>query len=146
WKEATVIEQPALFGLRHMEPPQELTIDRSAIEKQARDNFDQYKEILERVLSPCIYADLSHMLSSKGIEINTDQWVTIIYDMVAAFKSASDRNNELVESLKGLYFGRTLTFMNKTWEWSNEQTELEILAQAEAFHNRRDYLVHKLEE
>ncbi|MCK4639848.1 MAG: glycosyl transferase [Candidatus Marinimicrobia bacterium] len=146
WKEATVIEQPALFGLRHMELPQELTIDRSAIEKQARDNFNQYKEILERVLSPGIYADLSHMFSSKGIDINTDQWVTIIYDMIAAFKSAGDRNNEIVESLKGLYFGRTLTFMNKTWDWSSEQTELEILAQAKVFHDKRDYLISKLEE
>ena len=53
--------------------------------------------------------------------------------------------HERVESLKGLYFGRALSFMNKTWDWSTEKAEEEILAQAEVFRARRDYLIEKLE-
>ena len=52
----------------------------------------------------------------------------------------------LVDGFKGLYFGRALSFMNKTWDWSTEQAEEEILAQARLFHERRDYLIKKLED
>jgi hypothetical protein len=143
WREAATIEQPALFGLRHMEPPQDLDIDRSAIEKQARDGFAQFREELEKALSPGLFGELAAMFDGGTIDISADQWVTTVYDMIAAFRDASDRNM-LVESLKGLYFGRALAFMNKTWDWSSEQAEEEILAQAEVFHARRDYLVEKL--
>lgn len=143
WEAASTIEQPALFGLRHMDPPQELDIDRGAIEKQARDGFTEYQGMLEKALSSDIYTELTKIFSSPKIDIAAEQWVRIVYDMIASFKAASDRNG-LVESLKGLYFGRALAFMNKTWEMTSEQAEEEILAQAEVFHAQRGYLVDKL--
>jgi hypothetical protein len=144
WKDADEIEEQKLFGLTEMDPPQDLTIDRSAIEKQARDGFMQCQGELEQVLSPDLYADLTKMFSGDTIDISAEQWITCVYDMIAAFKTANDRN-ALVESLKGLYFGRALSFMNKTWDLSTEQAEDEILAQAEMFHKQRGYLIDKLE-
>ena len=143
WKAATSIEQPALFGLRHMDPPQDLDIDRSAIEKQARDGFAQCRADLEKVLSADLYKELAVMFDGGTIDISADQWVTTVYDMIAGFKVATDRN-ALVESLKGLYFGRALAFMNKTWDATSEEAEKDILAQAEVFLARREYLVEKL--
>jgi len=144
WKKAREIKEPELYGLQKMDPPQELTIDRSTIEKQARDGFSQSQGVLEQSLSPDLYRELTGMFSGDKIDISAEQWVTTVYDMISAFKTASD-GNALVESLKGLYFGRALSFMNKTWDWSTEKAEEEILAQAEIFHKRRDYLVGKLE-
>jgi len=144
WRDLTHMEQPPLFGLRHMEQPQDLTIDRSSIEKQARDGFAQWQGMLEEQLSPDVYADLTRMFGGAVIDINAEQWVTIVYDMIAAFKAAEDRN-ALVESLKGLYFGRALSFMNQTWDWTTEQAEEEILSQAGVFYANRHYLVEKIE-
>lgn len=144
WEGAKEIEEQKLFGLQEMDPPQDLTLDRSAIEKQARDVFAQSQGNLEQALSPHLYNDLTKMFSSGTIDISTEQWATTVYDMIAAFKVAKDRN-ALVESFKGLYFGRTLSFMNKTWDLSTEQAEEEILNQAEVFHKNRDYLIRKLE-
>lgn len=144
WKNASEIEEPKLYGLTKMDPPQDLTIDRESIEKQATDGFTQCQATLETVLSPSLYKELTTMFSSGQIDISTDQWVTAVYDMIAAFK-VSDNQPDLVESMKGLYFGRTFTFMNKTWEMSTEQAEEEILAQAKVFHQRRGYLIDKLE-
>ena len=84
------------------------------------------------------------MFDGGNIDLTAEQWVTIVYDMIAAFKTSPDRNR-LVESLKGLYFGRALAFMNRTWDWPTEQAEEEILAQARVFHGKRDYLIEKLE-
>ena len=144
WRDRSAINQAPLYGLRHMEPPQELDMDRAAIEEQARNGFAQCQAELEAALSPYLYKELTAMFASDTIDINAEQWVTTVYDMIAAFKTAEDRN-ALVESLKGLYFGRALSFMNKTWDQSTEQAEEEILTQAEVFHARRDYLIGKLE-
>jgi glycosyltransferase involved in cell wall biosynthesis len=144
WKQAVRIEQPPLYGLRKMEPAQDLTIDRAAIEKQARDGFVEYQAVLEKVLSSEVYYELNKMFSSGTIDIVPEQWITCVYDMIAAFRDSDDRAR-LVESLKVLYFGRALSFMNKTWDWSTEQAEADILEQAKLFHSLRGYLVEKLE-
>ena len=144
WRDAKEIVEPELYGLKTMDPPQELTMDRSAIEKQAREGFTQQQGQLEKVLSPDLYKDLTKMFGGGTIDIGAEQWTTTVFDMIAAFKTSTDRP-ALVESLKGLYFGRALSFMNKTWDWPTEKAEEDILAQAEVFHARRDYLIERLE-
>jgi glucosylglycerate synthase len=144
WKQVRTIEEPELFGLKKLDPPQDLEIDRSTIEAQARDGFAECRGLLEDALSPELYSELAAMFDGGTIDISAEQWVTIVYDMIAAFSRAEDRI-ALVESLKGLYFGRALSFMNRTWDWSTEKAEAEILAQAELFHARRGYLIEKLE-
>jgi len=144
WKEARSIQQPEHYGRQELDPPQELEIDRAVIEKQARDGFAQYREMLEAELSAGVYGELAKMLDGGTIDISAEQWVQIVYDMIVAFRDAPDRN-KLVESLKGLYFGRALAFMKKTWDWSSEQAEEEILAQAEVFHAKREDLIKRLE-
>ncbi len=144
WKDLDTIDQPPLYGLRHLDPPQELNVDRTAIEKQARDSFSGSQALLEKELSPTLYKELAAMFDGGTIDIAPEQWVTAVYDMIAAFRDADDKI-ALVESLKGLYFGRALSFMNKTWDMSTEQAESEILAGAQLFHAQRGYLIQKLE-
>jgi glycosyltransferase involved in cell wall biosynthesis len=144
WKDLKSINQPPLYGMRHMDPPQDLNVDRSAIEKQARDSFAGSQALLEQNLSPELYKALAAMFSDGTIDISPEQWTTAVFDMIAAFRDASDKI-ALVESLKGLYFGRALSFMNKTWDLSTEDAEKEIVAGAELFHAKRGYLIDKLE-
>lgn len=145
WKDLSAIEQPPLYGLRQLDAPQELNVERSSIEKQARTGFADAQALLEKELSPTLYKELSAMFSDSGtIDISPEQWVTAVYDMIAAFRNADDKI-ALVESLKGLYFGRALSFMNKTWALSTAEAESEILAGAELFHAKRGYLIDKLE-
>ena len=144
WKDLKSINQPPLYGMRHMDPPQDLNVDRTAIEKQARDSFAGSQALLEQNLSPDLYKDLAAMFSDGIIDISPEQWTTSVFDMIAAFRDADDKI-ALVESLKGLYFGRALSFMNKTWDLRTEEAEEEIVAGAELFHAKRGYLIDKLE-
>lgn len=143
WKDLAEVEQQELFGLQKLDPPQDLTIDRKAIEKQAGAGFYQHQELLEKILSPDLYSEYTHMFDNKSIEINAEQWAITVYDMIAAYKAMGNLPG-IIESLKGLYFGRALAFANQTWDWSSEKAEEEILAQAEIFFQRRDYLIRKL--
>jgi len=144
WKNTEAIDQAPLYGLRRKMPAQKLDVDRSAIEKNARDGFVEAQGHLEKCLSSSLYKDLSGMFCVGGIDISADQWCQIVYDMIASFATAPDQL-AVVESLKGLYFGRALAFMNKTWDWRTDEAEEEIMAQADIFHDKRDYLIKKLE-
>ena len=143
WKDWTEVEQQELFGLQKLDPPQDLTVDRNAIEKQADAGFYQHQALLEKILSPDLYAEYRRMFDNGSIEISADQWATTVYDMIVAYQ-AMGKPLGVIESLKGLYFGRALTFANQTWDWGSEKAEEEILAQAEIFFMRRDYLIRKL--
>jgi hypothetical protein len=144
WNDKTDVHEPKHYGLQTIDPPQDLEIDRAAIEKQARYGFTECQADLEGILTPDLYWELTSMFTSGGtIDISADQWVTVVYDSIAAF--AQTRNQEaLVESLKGLYFGRALSFMNQTWDQSTEEAEDVIVEQANVFHKRRGYLLDKL--
>jgi glycosyltransferase involved in cell wall biosynthesis len=143
WKDLDEIQEQKLFGLQEMDPPQDLTVDRDAIEKQARDGFKENQAELEKNLSAEVYSELVKMFESGKIDITAEQWITTVYDMIAAFKITDDQG-VLIESLKSLYFGRTLSFMNMTWDLNSEQAEENILEQAKMFHARRGYLIEKL--
>lgn len=143
WKANVPIEQAPLYGLRRKMKAQDLDVDRSAIDKNARDGFLEMQGQIEKALSPDLYTDLVRMFCGGTIDITSDQWGRIVYDMIVGYATASDQL-AVVESLKGLYFGRALAFMNQTWEWSTDEAEEEIMAQAEVFHNKRDYLIEKL--
>jgi glycosyltransferase involved in cell wall biosynthesis len=144
WKDLTEIEEQKLYGLTTMDPPQDLDVDRSKIEEQAREAFVKNQATLESVLSPDLYQELVAMFVGGNIDITADQWVTTVYDMIVAFKTSKDQL-ALVDGFKGLYFGRALAFMNKTWDCTSEQAEEDILVQAKLFHARRDYLIKKIE-
>ncbi len=144
WKEDIPIEQAPLYGLRRKMPAQKLEVDRAAVEKNARDGFVAAQGQLEKCLTPDLYKDINAMFCGGTIDITAEQWCRIVYDMIAAFAVAHDRIS-VVESLKGLYFGRALAFMNQTWDWRTDEAEEEIMAQADIFHEKRDYLVKKLE-
>ncbi|MFO7869822.1 MAG: glycosyltransferase [Kiritimatiellia bacterium] len=145
WKDRSDIQEPELYGLKDMDPPQDLRVNREAIEQQARAGFRQCRRTLEASLAGDLYGHLCRMFDGGTIEIEAEQWAEIVYDMISRFRTAYDRDG-LVESLKGLYFGRALSFINKTWDWSSERAEEEILAQAEVFHKKRGYLIEKLED
>jgi glucosylglycerate synthase len=144
WKALDEVQEQELFGLRELDPPQDLKVDRAAIEKKAREGFGQHRGTLEKALAADLYRELAAMFEGGRIDIQPEAWAATVYDMIVAFRDGEDRA-ELVESFKGLYFGRTLSFMNKTWDWDAGRAEEEVLKQARLFHRTRGRLIEKLE-
>lgn len=144
WKGITDVQEEAHFGLKELAAPQDLTIDLDHVEDQAREGFSVHQASLEETLNPALYRDLTAAFGREKLEITTDDWISAVWDLILAFREASNKN-EIVESLKGLYFGRARTFMGETWEMSTEEAEVEILKQSKRFHERRGDLVSKLE-
>jgi len=70
-------------------------------------------------------------------------WSKVVYDMIDVFSKTED-NASIVESLKSLYFGRVVSFMNQTWEMSSEEAEEFIIDQGQVFFDNRKYLLDKI--
>lgn len=141
WVGAEVEESKKAYGIE-LEEPQDLEVDRDKTLQQSLDVYDGEK--LKEFLSPEVFEQIDSMFKSKKIDITADLWVKVVYDMVVAFSKASDKE-AVVESMKALYFGRTYSFMNQTWEMSSKEAEKEILKQAEKFRENKGYLIERLE-
>ncbi len=141
WKNVKKIQDSPLFGLKKMDKPQDLTVDRDSIKSKAVLGFNNSKNALREYLSQDTFEKVNEIFNTDNFSaLDEKMWVKIVYEMIAAFRNADD-TNRAAKSLRGLYFGRVFSFMNKTWEQTTPETEKEILAQADCFFENRDYLL-----
>ncbi|HUT89211.1 MAG TPA: glycosyltransferase [Thermoguttaceae bacterium] len=144
WKSVTAVEDTRVFGLQELAPAQDLDVDRALIRKNSVGGFQATVDDLRKYLSPDVVQRLEKTFAAPdGPRIDTDFWVDILFDVIAAFPGCDDRQR-LVESMRGLYFGRVYSFMNDTWELSSAECEAPIREQGVRVFERRGELIERL--
>ena len=145
WKSVRSVEKTPVFGLKELATAQDLEVDREMIRGNAAKGFEETADALKEYLSPGVVRRLEATFAeSDGPRIDTDFWVDILFDVIAAFPTCEDPAR-LVESMRGLYWGRVYSFMNDTWELSSAQCEEPIRQQGERVFQRRGELIKRLE-
>ena len=145
WKSVSSITKAPVFGLQELAPAQDLQVDRQQIRENSVKGFGETVEALREYLSPSLVDRLEKTFGeSDGPEIDTDFWVDILFDVIAAFPTCADPPR-LVESMRGLYFGRVYSFMNQTWDLTSAECEAPIRRQGECVFQRRNELIARLE-
>ena len=145
WKSVTSVAEAPVFGLKELAPAQDLDIDRDIIRGKAVEGFDAAADTLREHLSGDVIRRLEQTFAqSDGPRIDTDFWVDVLFDVIAAFPVCDDPSR-LVESMRGLYFGRVFSFINDTWELSSAECEAPIRRQGERVFQRRGELIERLE-
>ena len=141
WQNIRHVQECPLFGLRNMALPQELEIDKEKIRRQALVEYRQSEDILANFLAPQLYQEINAIFASGELEhFNASLWQQAVYDMITVFAVAEDKA-QVVEALRGLYFGRVVAFMNQTREMTSAEAETVITAQAELFFTGRNRLI-----
>ena len=125
--------------------PQNLSIDYKSIKRTSMKEFNQYKTVIEKVLSPSIYRKLNQMYEKERINISKDLWAHIVYEMLFQYDK-SRRSAILIDIMKPLYFGRVATFIRKTLDLDHHASEKEIHRQARRFYRNKKHLVKMYEE
>jgi len=144
WKNITEVTDAPVFGLKDLGPAQDLTVDRDMIRDNARKGFEQTTDALRQHLRPEVFGRVEQTFrEADGPRIDTDFWVDVLFDVTAAFPGC-ENPAMLVESMRGLYWGRVYTFMNDTWELSSAETETPIREQGERVFARRGELIERL--
>jgi hypothetical protein len=144
WKNINKVQRTRKFGKKQLGRAQKLTIDREALGKKVKGGYKEHKRDIKRFLSIESYDQVEEAFDKKTYRITDDMWVKIVYDMLADYRETLYRT-EIVEALRPLYFARTLTFMNDTWNMPSADAEKLVIKQAEKFFKNRDYLLSKLE-
>lgn len=145
WKKVRSVAEAHVFGLTELAPAQDLEVDRAAICRKAVDEFGQGVAVLRAELSGAVVARLTDTFDDiAGPEIDTEFWIDVLFDLIVAF-SRSQNPVRLVESTRGLYFGRVFSFMNQTWDLTSAECEQPIRQQGVRLFERRGELIRRLE-
>jgi hypothetical protein len=146
WRSVRSVEKAPVFGLRELAPAQDLEVDRQMIRRNAVEGFRRAAGALREYLCPEVVGRLETTFAEPdGPRIDTDFWVDILFDVIAAFRDCDNRGR-LVEAMRGLYFGRVFSFMNETWELSSAECEEPIRQQGVRVFERRGELIERLED
>jgi len=145
WKSIASVSKPPVFGLQELAPAQDLNVDREMIRRNALEGFQATCDALREYLSGDVTGRVEKTFAQPdGPQIDTDLWVDILFDVIGAFPACDDPAR-LVESMRGLYWGRVYSFMNETWELSSAECEAPIRQQGVRVFERRGELIERLE-
>jgi len=145
WKSITSITRPPVYGLQELGPAQDLQVDREMIRRNALEGFAATSGSLREYLGEDVVGRLEETFADpSGPQIDTDFWIDILFDVIAAFPGCDDPP-QLVESMRGLYWGRVLSFINATWDLTSAECEEPIREQGVKVFRRRNELIERLE-
>ena len=145
WKSVSAVAEAPVFGLKELAPAQDLDVDRRMIRNNAVTGFNETVDALRAYLTPEVVGRLEKTFAEPdGPRIDTDLWVDVLFDVITAFRACDDPER-LVESMRGLYFGRVWSFMNETWELTSAECEEPIRQQGIRVFQRRGELIRRLE-
>ncbi len=129
-----------LFGMKKLDPPQELVIDIRDLKDKLRNEFLSREKLLKKYLSPYLYLNIRHMIEQDHYDMDTLMWTQSVYQILFTFDTGTPRmKKEIIEALKPLYFARSVTFDYETWKYRIDFAEELILHQAMAFSSQKPY-------
>jgi glycosyltransferase involved in cell wall biosynthesis len=133
------------FGLGETEMPPKVDVDMNRLINNFHEGFDQYGEIWRAVLSYDVY---NKLLEIKGIKkevftFPTDLWARVLYDWAVAYRDMMADQDMLMDSLIPLYFGKTLSFAQKTEKMTVQQAEEAIEDDCMIFEMTKPYLIQR---
>ena len=136
------------FGLGEIEAPPKVDVDSHNLIQKFYDGFNQYKEVLEKVLSEDIYKKLLEITEMKErlFTFPTDLWARILYDIAVGYRNNICDLDLIMDSLIPLYFGRTFSFVKKTKRMSVLHAEEAIEEDCMIFEMSKPYLVQRWNE
>jgi len=130
------------FGLKDLDPPQELEIDIRGLKENLREEYYKREKLLKKLLTEYSTTILGNMFHQDYYDIDTLMWTQNVYQLLHNYDIGSPRiKKDVVEALKPLYFGRSVTFDYLTWRYNIKYAEESIKAQAKAFASQKPYLL-----
>ena len=130
------------FGLKQLDPPQELQIDIKGLKDNLRAEYSMREELIKKNLNDYSVMSLGNMFLQDYYSIDILMWTQQVYQLLHTYDSGSARlKREIVETLKPLYFARSVTFDYLTWRYNIKYAEEAILSQAKAFASQKPYLL-----
>ena len=94
------------------------------------------------ILGPYAVARIDDMFRMDFYNLDVLLWTQIFYNLIHRYDHATEASErkKVINTLKPLYFARSLSFNYQTWKYNIRYAEAEIREQALGFATQRYYL------
>ncbi|KHE93339.1 MAG: glycosyltransferase [Candidatus Scalindua rubra] len=133
---------PDRFGLKDLAEPQELDINILDLKEKGRTEYSKYQTDIKELLEPYAFSRIHEMFEVEVFDLTILLWTQIFYSLVYRYdiSNSSEDRKKIINSLKPLYFARSLSFNYHTWKYNVKYSELEIRRSALGFASQKYYL------
>ena len=130
------------FGLKKIDPPQELKIDIRELKEKLRQEYYEKEPLLRKYLNEYSMSRVENMFEQDFYNMGILMWTQIVYQLLFTFDMGGKKiKEEVVETLKPLYFVRSIAFDYQAWRYNINYAESTIKEQARAFSSQKPYLI-----
>ncbi len=97
---------------------------------------------MKKCLNDYTLTSLETMVEQDYYDIDILMWTQIIYQLLYTYQNGTDKvKKDVVETLKPLYFARSVTFDYVTWRYDPRYVEAALISQAKAFASQKPYFM-----
>ena len=149
WKGITGSNPAPLVGDAVAVAPEKVPVTVPAMIQRFRDGFDAEAGYWETFLSSESMDQLRSLrrANEAAFSLPLDLWVKTVYDFAVAYNCPGLDPARVVDSLTGLYYGRTASFCIETAEMSTAEVEASTIeAVARRFEELKPYLLSRWAE
>jgi hypothetical protein len=133
---------PDTFGLDILAEPQELDIDILDLKEKGRMSYNKYQADIKELLEPYAFSRINDMFEMEVFDLTILLWTQVFYNLLYRYdvsKNGEERK-KIINSLKPLYFARSISFNYYTWKYNVKYSEMEIRKSALGFASQKYYL------
>ncbi|MBW1711427.1 MAG: hypothetical protein JRJ73_16435 [Deltaproteobacteria bacterium] len=106
------------FGLKKLDPPQDLKIDIRDLKEKLRLEYYQREKLLKKYLDEYETITLETMFEQDHYSMDILMWTHVVYQLIFHYDMGSPKaQRDIIEALKPLYFARSITFDYLTWPY-----------------------------
>ncbi|MCD4783306.1 MAG: glycosyl transferase family 2 [Candidatus Eremiobacteraeota bacterium] len=145
-REVKTVKEVPIFGFPFTATPEPLPVNLDRLLEKFNNGFKEHEEAIKLILSPDTFKEIKSLVGTpiEKFAYSPELWVKSVYEY--ATKIALGGKADLVDTMIPIYYGNVASFVKKTWDMNDEQSERVVQEQAELFFNMREYFLKNLRE
>ncbi|MFH1101139.1 MAG: glycosyltransferase [Methanobacteriota archaeon] len=142
WKSRPHMINKSFYRKSYSKPPVPVKIDLEKLKYTFLTEYPTKKEAMSKLLPPDLMKDLDASIRANGV-FDSELWSKTVYNYTAAYKYAknSTEKTAVLDSLKTLWIGRYISFIEETENMNINESEAVLQKQATIFEKNINYLI-----
>jgi hypothetical protein len=147
WKVVKGSEPIDIFGDHNEIVPEPIPVDMETLVRKFKIGYEHFGVLWRRIFLPRSFQMIKQAstLPAARFTFEVDTWVNILYELASTFHRWPHNRYKLLEIATPLYYGRVASFVNRTWEMDSIQAEKMVEQQAQAFEDKKEFLIRMWE-
>lgn len=133
------------FGITDVEAPPAIKVSREKLYIKFREGFNNHWDVYRSIFSTENIQKIREIasLDIDHFEMPVTVWARVLFDCAISYHKKSFERGRLIDVLVPLYYGMTLSFVNKTEGMSHQQAEEFLEDMCLVFEQSKPYLTYR---